>query len=54
MIRITSSIDGFRRAGIAHTRVPAEYADDAFTKEQMKQLQAEPVLLVEIVPEKKK
>ncbi len=52
MIRITSLSDGFRRCGVAHPSTPTEHADDAFTSAQLKQLQAEPMLLVEIVKNK--
>lgn len=54
MIRITSTIDGFRRGGLAHPKETTEHADDAFTKEQLKAIQAEPVLAVEIIADKKK
>jgi hypothetical protein len=53
MIKITCSQDGFRRAGIAHPTGTTEYADDTFTKEQLKALEVEPALLVEIVKDKK-
>ncbi|NVO00032.1 MAG: hypothetical protein HXX17_11955 [Geobacteraceae bacterium] len=49
MIRITAKLAGFRRAGVAHSKEATEYADDAFTKEQLKALQDEPNLVVEIV-----
>lgn len=53
MIRITSKSEGFRRAGIAHSSVPTEYPDDAFTKDQLAQLKAEPMLVVEEISTKK-
>lgn len=53
MIRITSKQTGFRRCGVAHPAVPTDHADDAFTKDQLKQLQDEPMLVVEIVENKK-
>ena len=53
MIRITSTQDGFRRCGIAHPAESTEYADDQFTAAELKTLQAEPVLKVEIVADKK-
>jgi hypothetical protein len=53
MIRITSTQDGFRRAGISHPAGPVDYADDAVTPAQLKQLQAEPKLVVELVADKK-
>jgi len=50
MIRITAKQDGFRRCGIAHPKGATEYPDATFTKNQMDQLQAEPMLVVEVVP----
>lgn len=47
MIRITSKREGFRRAGIAHSKEPTEYADDHFSKAELKILQAEKMLIVE-------
>lgn len=47
MIRIRSHQDGFRRAGMAHSKEWKEYPDDHFTEEQLEQLKAEPVLQVE-------
>ena len=47
MIRITSKVEGFRRAGIAHPATPTEHANDAFTKQQLAQLKVEPMLVVE-------
>ncbi len=46
-IRISSAINGFRRAGVAHPSTPTVYADDFFSAEQIKQLKAEPRLAVE-------
>lgn len=46
-IRITSSIAGFRRAGAAHPAVPTLYPDDHFSPKQIRQLEAEPRLVVE-------
>lgn len=51
LIRITAKQDGFRRAGITHSATPTEYPADRFTAEQWAQLQAEPMLVVEIRPE---
>ncbi|PHS48759.1 MAG: hypothetical protein COB05_04415 [Marinobacter sp.] len=48
-IRIISSIDGFRRAGMAHPARPCTYPDDAFTVAQLAQLKAEPRLAVSSV-----
>jgi hypothetical protein len=49
MIRITSKVEGFRRAGMAHSTKPQEYPDHKFSKEQIAALQAEPMLKVEII-----
>ncbi|QEW05653.1 HI1506-related protein [Nitrincola iocasae] len=46
-IRITSAINGFRRAGVAHTTAPTTYPDQFFTEQQLAQLEAEPRLVVE-------
>jgi hypothetical protein len=51
MIRIAAKRDGFRRGGIAHPSVPTEYPDSRFTPEELEQLQAEPLLVVEIIPD---
>jgi hypothetical protein len=45
-IFITSSIDGFRRAGLAHPKGTTEYPDGKFTEEQLRQLHNEPLLAV--------
>ena len=52
MIRITAKKDGFRRAGVAHSKEPQEYPDDRFSEKERAALQAEPNLVVEIVEEK--
>lgn len=49
MLIITSKRDGFRRCGVAHPSGPTEYPDGTFTDEQLKQLQDEPMLVVDIV-----
>lgn len=49
MIIITAKKDGFRRCGIAHSAKRVEYPADAFTSEQLAELQAEPMLVVERV-----
>lgn len=51
MIRIRSKVDGFRRCGIAHTSAPKDYPDDKFTKKQIAELKAEPMLFVEELPD---
>lgn len=48
-IRITSRVDGFRRAGVAHSIAPTEYEASAFNAEQLAALQAEPNLIVELL-----
>lgn len=45
---IKSSINGFRRAGMAHSKESATHPDGTFTPAQIKQLQAEPRLTVTI------
>jgi len=49
MIRITSKKEGFMRCGQAHPAKATDYPDKHFSKEQMKALQAEPMLTVEIL-----
>ncbi len=46
-IRISSAINGFRRAGVAHPSTPTVYPDGHFSEAQIKQLKAEPRLAVE-------
>lgn len=46
-IRISSAVNGFRRAGVAHPSGPTVYPDGFFSAEQIKQLKAEPRLAVE-------
>ena len=45
-IVITSTIDGFRRAGLAHPKGTVEHADGTFSDEQLRQLHNEPRLAV--------
>lgn len=52
MIRITSKREGFRRCGIAHSKTPTEYPIDKFSKEELKALEAEPNLVVEVAKPK--
>jgi len=58
MIRITSRKDGFRRCKVAHPAKPTEYPDEKFSKQDLARLKAEPMLIVEEMPnpepEKKK
>ncbi|KJV26911.1 hypothetical protein VI06_16225 [Aquitalea magnusonii] len=51
MIRITARDDGFRRAGMAHSATPTEHPDETFTPEQLQELKAEPLLVVEVLPD---
>lgn len=48
-IRISSAIDGFRRAGIAHTKAPVEYPAGRFTQKELQALIDEPNLTVEAI-----
>ena len=48
MIIITAKKDGFRRCGIAHSKEPTEYPDDRFSAKELKVLQTEPMLVVEV------
>lgn len=50
-VRITAKRDGFRRAGMAHSAQATTHAGGTFTEEQVRQLLAEPMLVVEILPE---
>ena len=49
-IRITSTIAGFRRAGVVHPSTSTTYPDDRFSAEQLQQLETEPRLVVEHIP----
>jgi hypothetical protein len=49
MIIITAKKDGFRRCGVAHPATTTEHKDDAFTEEQLEELLAEPMLVVQQV-----
>ncbi|MGJ8523018.1 hypothetical protein R84981_001711 [Carnimonas sp. R-84981] len=48
LIRIKSQRDGYRRAGMAHTRQGRTFPATAFTPAQVSQLQSDPRLLVEL------
>ena len=48
MLRITSKKDGFRRAGRAHVGT-STYPKKSFTQQQLEQLLAEPLLVVELL-----
>lgn len=49
MIRITAKRDGFRRCGVAHPKAATDYPNNRFTAEQLETLQAEPMLVVQVV-----
>ncbi|MBW2674270.1 MAG: hypothetical protein JRD89_12795 [Deltaproteobacteria bacterium] len=51
MIFIQSKNEGFRRAGVAHTKAGQEFTDDFFTADQMKRLKADPMLSVVMMPD---
>lgn len=48
-IRITAKRAGFRRSGIAHPAVATDYPDERFSAEELERLQAEPMLVVEVI-----
>lgn len=48
VIDITAKRDGFRRAGMVHSEQTQTYPLSQFTKEQIRQLQEEPMLVVAI------
>ena len=50
MIRITAKKDGFRRAGMTHAGT-REYPDETFTVEALAALKAEPMLVIEEIPD---
>jgi hypothetical protein len=47
VLRITSKVDGFRRAGISHPAVPTDHPFERFTPSELAALRAEPRLKVE-------
>ena len=48
-VNIKSAREGFRRAGVAHSREFVSHKDGAFTDEQIEQLLAEPMLTVHVL-----
>ncbi|MFH2011684.1 MAG: HI1506-related protein [Pseudomonadota bacterium] len=52
MIRIVSKKEGFRRCGIAHRAKPTEYPNDRFSKKELAKLKADPMLIVDEIPDK--
>lgn len=49
IIRITARRAGFRRCGIAHPAEPTDYPFDRFSESELKKLQAENMLIVEVL-----
>lgn len=49
MIRISAKREGFRRCGVAHHAAPTDWPEDAWSAEQLAVLQAEPMLVVELM-----
>jgi hypothetical protein len=49
-ICITSKKEGFRRCGVDHPSTRTEHPDGTFTADQVKILQGEPMLVVELIP----
>jgi len=49
MIRIRSKRHNFRRCGVPHPKQPVEYSDDRFSKKELEILQAESMLIVELI-----
>ena len=53
-VRISSKMPNFRRCGMAHPTEPTTYPDDKFGAAELNQLQEEPMLIVDVIPEKSK
>ena len=49
LLQITAKREGFRRAGVAHSKAPTEHPLTSFTSDQVEQLFAEPNLVVKVV-----
>jgi len=49
MIRIASKKDHFRRCGVEHSAAPTDYPDYHFTPEELTVLEAEPMLVVQLL-----
>jgi hypothetical protein len=47
VIRIRAETEGFRRAGIKHSKTPVDHPADSITKAQLAALKAEPKLFVQ-------
>lgn len=52
-IRIVSKKDGFWRCGVRHSSTPTIYPNNRFTRQQLAELQAEPMLIVDVLPDEK-
>lgn len=48
-VRISAKRDGFRRCGIAHSAEPVDHPDDRFSAAELERLQAEPMLVVQLL-----
>lgn len=46
-ILIISKKEGFRRAGVEHSETPTVYSEDRFTPQQLAEIKAEPMLIVQ-------
>ena len=53
IIKVTAKTDRFRRAGFSFTREPVELDTEDLSKEQLKALKAESMLVIEEVKEPK-
>lgn len=49
IVRVKADRDGYRRAGVAHTKAGIDHPADAFTADQMAALQDDPRLTVSVV-----
>lgn len=49
-VAITAKVDGFRRAGRGHSAKRTIWPPGTFTEQQLAQLKAEPMLVVEVLP----
>jgi hypothetical protein len=49
LVRIKAHRDGYRRAGVAHTKAAVDHAHDAFTPEQLEQLHGDENMIVSYV-----
>lgn len=45
-ITIVSTLEGYRRAGMAHSKTPVSHPDGTFSKQQLAQLQADPRITI--------